>query len=112
MRTPLLHVAERNVFETVKLLVSRNDVEADSRDCFGMTPLHRAANPFGYRESEGVGLLAARDDVDVNSKNVDGQTPLDRAEEKYASIGSLQAKRTVEQLKKLGAVNGTGVRRS
>jgi ankyrin repeat protein len=59
--------------EIVKLLVEREDVEADSRDNDGRTPLMLAAQ-VGH---EGiVKLLVEREDVEADSRDNDGRTPL------------------------------------
>ena len=60
----------------VKLLLAKDDIEADHKDSGGLTPLSIASSR-GY---EGiVKLLLARPDVDINSKDVDGETPLYKA---------------------------------
>ncbi|KAK2798717.1 hypothetical protein FQN50_008755 [Emmonsiellopsis sp. PD_5] len=60
----------------VKLLTDRDDVEADSKDKYGCTPLALAASG-GHAEV--VKLLADRDDVEADSKDEDGFTPLGNA---------------------------------
>jgi ankyrin repeat protein len=56
-----------------RLLVERNDVEADSMDGYGRTPLSWAAD----RGHEAVvRLLVERDDVEADSKDNSGRTPL------------------------------------
>ncbi|KAJ9646983.1 hypothetical protein H2199_001969 [Coniosporium tulheliwenetii] len=57
----------------VKLLLARDDVDANLKDSYGRTPLSRAA--AGGHEAV-VKLLLARDDVDANSKDKEGRTPL------------------------------------
>ncbi|KAI9845534.1 MAG: hypothetical protein M1838_001702 [Thelocarpon superellum] len=57
----------------VRLLVDRDDVEVDSKDQSGQTPLSWAAR--GGHEAV-VKLLVDRDDVEADSKDYYGQTPL------------------------------------
>ena len=58
----------------MKLLVERDDVEADSKDTSGRTPLSQAAEN-GHKAV--VKLLVDRDDVEANSKDKYGcWTPL------------------------------------
>jgi ankyrin repeat protein len=57
----------------VKLLVRRDDVEADSKDEDGRTPLSWAVE--GGHEAV-VKLLVERDDVEADSKHSRGRTPL------------------------------------
>lgn len=60
----------------VKLLAERDDVDANSKDNRGRTPLRMAAR----RGHEAVvKLLVERNDVDADSKDNDGQTPLSTA---------------------------------
>ena len=56
-----------------KLLVERDDVEADSKDWYGWTPLSRAA---AYRHEAVVKALLARDDVGLGFKDNYGRKPL------------------------------------
>jgi len=64
----------------VRLLVARDDVDADSEGRYdGRTPLSRAAEN-GHEAV--VRLLAARDDVNIHSKDKKGWTPLSWAAEK------------------------------
>ncbi|KAB8339216.1 hypothetical protein FH972_022150 [Carpinus fangiana] len=57
----------------VELLLKRSDVDVNSRDEHGWTPLHSSA----FEGHEGVvKLLLQRSDVDVNSREKDGWTPL------------------------------------
>lgn len=76
-----LHLTARCelLYLTERLLVERDDVEADSKDNDGRTPLSRAA--WGGREAV-VKLLLERDDVEADSKDEYGWTPLWWAEEK------------------------------
>ena len=60
----------------MKLLVKRDDIEADSKNMDGRTPLSWAAQ---NRHEAVVKLLVERDDVEANSKDKYGQTPLSRA---------------------------------
>jgi ankyrin repeat protein len=63
----------------VKLLVDRDDVEADSKDSrYGRTPLSWAAR---YGHEAVVKLLVNRDDIEAGSKDRDGRTPLSWAAE-------------------------------
>jgi len=59
----------------VKLLVERNDVEADLKDSYDETPLLGAAER-GHKAV--VQLLLERADVSADSEDIDGQTPLSR----------------------------------
>ncbi|EGN97177.1 hypothetical protein SERLA73DRAFT_10382, partial [Serpula lacrymans var. lacrymans S7.3] len=74
--TPLSQAAFQGHVEIVKLLLERDDVDADSKNNGGWVPLLRAA----YRgHVEIVKLLLARDRIDVDSKDDHGWTPLMRA---------------------------------
>jgi hypothetical protein len=77
----LLHLVSELGHETVvKLLLEKDtDVEADSKDWDGRTPLSWAA---GSGHEAVVKLLLARPDVGANSKDWDGQTPLSWAAER------------------------------
>jgi ankyrin repeat protein len=55
----------------VRLLVKRDDVEVDSKDDCGQTPLSLAA--VGGQEAV-VQLLAERDDIEADSKSKDGRS--------------------------------------
>ena len=72
----------------VKLLVEREDVEADSKDSeYGQTPLSWAAER-GHETV--VQLLVDRDDVEADSKSKDGRTPLSwAAENGYEAVVQL-----------------------
>jgi ankyrin repeat protein len=59
--------------EIVTLLLARDDIEVNSEDVYGWTPLSFAAHT-GWDEV--VTLLLARDNIEVNSKDVCGWTPL------------------------------------
>jgi ankyrin repeat protein len=56
-----------------KLLVERDDVEADSKDWYGWTPLSRAA---AYRHEAVVKALLVRDNVGLEFKGNYGRKPL------------------------------------
>jgi ankyrin repeat protein len=74
----------------VRLLVNRNDVEANSTDSHGQTPLSFAARG-GHKAV--VNLLVSRDDIAANSKDNDGQTPLFwAAREGYEAVVRLLAR--------------------
>ena len=60
----------------VKLLVERDNVEVDSRDNYGQTPLSMAA---GSGHEAIVKLLVERNDVEAASKDNYDQTPLSMA---------------------------------
>lgn len=60
----------------VKLLVKRDDVEAGSKDNYGMTPQLWVA---WHGHEAVVKLLVERDNVEADSKNSGGRTPLLRA---------------------------------
>lgn len=75
-RTPLWSAAAGGHERVVRLLLARNDVQADSKDEYGRTPLSRAA-AGGHEEV--VKLLLARNDVQADSKDEYGRTPLWRA---------------------------------
>ena len=62
--------------DVVKLLLKRDDVDANHKDVFGNTPLSLAA--AGGREAV-VEVLVNRDGVDVNSENKEGDTPFSEA---------------------------------
>jgi ankyrin repeat protein len=59
----------------VKLLVERDDVEADSKDWYGWTLLSWAAEKGHEAVAQ---ALLARDGVDLDPKDAFGQTPLSR----------------------------------
>ncbi|KAI9781824.1 MAG: hypothetical protein M1816_002174 [Peltula sp. TS41687] len=70
---------EKNGHEAVvKLLVERDDVDADSRDNSGPTPLS-GATENGHEAV--VELLLARNDVEADPKDENGRTPLSWAAE-------------------------------
>lgn len=68
-RTPLSLAAEHSHDSIIKLLLARDDVDADSNDNNGRTPLLFSAE---YGHSSVISLLLAWDNVDVNSKYNDG----------------------------------------
>lgn len=70
--TPLSWAENRHE-AVVKLLVERDDVEADSKDWYGWTPLSRAAEKG--REAVVLALLA-RDDAGLGFKDNYGRKPL------------------------------------
>ena len=72
-QTPLLWAAAMGHEAVVRLLVERDDVEADLKDQRGRTPLWGAA-VSGHEAV--VRLLVERDDVEADSKDQDGRTPL------------------------------------
>ena len=63
--TPLTNAAQRGQLGVVKLLVDREDVDADSRDTFGQSPLSVAATAG---QDAVVRLLVERDDVEVTER--------------------------------------------
>mgnify|MGYP001658928036 CR=1 FL=1 len=64
----------------MKLLVERDDVEADSKNKYGRTPLSYAAGSLSFAAEYGlealVKLLVERDDVEVDSMDNNDRTPL------------------------------------
>jgi ankyrin repeat protein len=62
--------------QPVKLLVERDDVEADSKDWYGWTPLSRAAEKGHEALAQ---ALLARDGVDSDSKDAFSQMLLSQA---------------------------------
>ena len=71
--TPLSHAVYNGHETAVKLLLERNDIEADVKDKWGETPLSWAA-ARGHETV--VRLLLERDDVKASVKDKWGQTPL------------------------------------
>jgi ankyrin repeat protein len=72
-RTPLSWAAGRGHETIIKLLLARDDVEADSKDKDDRTPLWWAS-VRGHETI--VKLLLARDDVEADSKDKNYRTPL------------------------------------
>ncbi|KAL9090895.1 MAG: hypothetical protein Q9165_005103 [Trypethelium subeluteriae] len=73
-RTPLSYAAQMGHEHAVRLLLDRDDVQADRKDrYYNRTPLSHAAQK-GHVEV--VKLFLERDDVDTNSKDKYGITPL------------------------------------
>ncbi len=75
-QSPLSLAAQYGHFETVKALLARDDIAADSADHQGLTALSWAAQN-GYEEV--VKLLLSRGDVNADSADCKGSTPLSRA---------------------------------
>ena len=74
--TALHYVACSNYEAIMKVLLERNNIQADLKDDFGMTPLSYASEN-GYQAI--VNMLLERNDIDVNSKCKNGRTPLSLA---------------------------------
>jgi len=90
-RTPLSWAAGQGHEAAVRLLVEREDVDADSKDTNDRTPLLWAAE--GGHEAV-VRLLVEREDVDADSMDIDGQTPLSwAAEEGHEAVVRLLIER-------------------
>ena len=77
--TPLSWASQRGHGAVVRLLLTRDDVDVNSKDNDSRTPLSWAAEK-GHKAV--VRLLLARGDVDVDSKGNDSRTPLSWAAEK------------------------------
>src|ERR1700722_15890143 len=77
-RTQLSRAAERGREVVVKLLLARDDVDADSKESDGRTPLSWAAEN-GHEAV--VKLFLPRDDVDADSEGSNGRKPLSWAAE-------------------------------
>ncbi|MCJ1255063.1 hypothetical protein MMC24_002879 [Lignoscripta atroalba] len=77
-RMPLSYAAENGHEAVVRLLMTRDDVEADSRDQYGRTPLSLAAEN-GHEAV--VRLLMTRDDVKADSRDQYRRMPLSLAAE-------------------------------
>ena len=77
-RTPLSQAAGAGREAVVRILINRDDVDANSRDTFGRTPLLWAAE----KGHEGViAMLLVRNDVDINATDNKGRTPISWAAE-------------------------------
>jgi ankyrin repeat protein len=82
--TPLSQAARKGFLDIVKLLIDREDVDANKADDFGVTPLMWAvAGCLRVRQSERVTdriktleFLVDRDNVDINQVNVTGDSAL------------------------------------
>lgn len=72
-RTPLSWAARGGHIPAATLLLSYNQVDANSSDTFGCTPLSLAA---AHGHFEMVALLLEQEDVDPNHKEIFGCTPL------------------------------------
>lgn len=71
-RTALSYATQRGHEDIVRLLLERENVEADARDDEGRTPLSWTADSG----SEAIArMLVERADVEADSKDVDGATP-------------------------------------
>ncbi|OBT54158.1 hypothetical protein VE04_10305 [Pseudogymnoascus sp. 24MN13] len=81
-RTPLSRAAEDGSEAVVKLLIERDDVDANSEDNSGQTPLWWAIDSYHIveeSEQEAVVKLLLERNVIPDSKNEDGRTPLSKA---------------------------------
>ncbi|KAK3935766.1 hypothetical protein QBC46DRAFT_461901 [Diplogelasinospora grovesii] len=76
--TPLSYAAGTGYEAVVKLLLDSGEVDTDSRDEHGWTPLSLAAM-YGHGHEAVVKLLLDSGKVDVNVKDEGGQTPLSLA---------------------------------
>ena len=72
MAVPRCCTLRRRHEAVVKLLVARDDVEVDSKDEAGRSPLSYAAEN-GHEAV--VKILVARDNVEVDSSEVDSKDP-------------------------------------
>src|SRR5205085_323692 len=68
-----LRAASQKQETVVKLLLARDNVEVDSKNNYGQTPLSWAA---GQGHEAVVELLLSRSDVEADSKDHRGRTPL------------------------------------
>jgi ankyrin repeat protein len=85
-RTPLSMAAQRGFIFTVGLLLERQDVNIDSRDSLGLTPLHYAAMSGSFSVAK---LLIAKGAA-IDRRNIRGQTPLHlAAEDGYENIAQM-----------------------
>ncbi|PON28932.1 hypothetical protein TGAM01_v202040 [Trichoderma gamsii] len=71
-RTPLTRYSENAYFEALKYLLERDDIDVNSMDSEGRTPLSRAAEK-GHEE---VVAMLLHYCADCNFKDSDGRTPL------------------------------------
>lgn len=76
-RTPLSMAAQRGFICTVGLLLERQDVDIDSRDSLGLTPLHYAAMSGSFS----IATLLIVKGAAIDRRNKRGQTPLHLAAE-------------------------------
>ena len=76
--TPLSWAAQMGHVSVVKLLLSKDSVDPDSKDSYRRTPRSWAAEE-GYKSV--VKLLLTKNSVDPNSRDKWGRTPLSRAAE-------------------------------
>jgi ankyrin repeat protein len=78
--TPLSLAAQKGYLNLVNLFLQREDVDPDSKDCLGWSPLfHAVAGDYTRRHRthrEVVTLLIEKPGVNINSRDNGGKTPL------------------------------------
>lgn len=73
-QTALSVAAQHDREPFAQLLLSRREVDPNSRDNCGSSPLHEAAT--SYAGTSVLSLLLAQEDIDKNPRDNDGRTPL------------------------------------
>ena len=85
-KTPLSWAAAHGNTQNIRLFLQHSEIQADARDNFGDTPLHRLSSTILHGQRiDCLRLLLRRQDINADSRNNKGLTALMYA----ASLGSL-----------------------